>query len=69
MQKIVLAHRKETEKVAELVSMPVVLTAPVVRLYYRKLVGQFSDDAVVLSFNEIEPQVKIQSVGTIALEG
>ncbi len=66
MQRIVSAHIKEVEKISEMVRTPIVLTSPVVRLYYRKLIEQFSFDAVVLSFNEIEANVKVVSVGSIA---
>ncbi len=66
MQRIVTAHLREVEKIAAMVKTPIVLTSPVVRLYYRKLIEQFSYDAVVLSFNEIEANVKVVSVGNIA---
>lgn len=54
-------------KIKELVKNPIILTSPVVRLYYRKLVEQFVSEAVVLSFNEIDAGVKVQSVGIIAI--
>lgn len=66
MQKIVSAHLKEVERLEEMVKTPIVLTSPVVRLYYRKLIEEFSAEAVVLSFNEIEANVKVISVGQIA---
>lgn len=67
MQKIVSAHLNEVGKIKELVKNPIILTSPVVRLYYRKLVEQFVSEAVVLSFNEIDTGVKVQSVGMIAI--
>ncbi len=67
MQKIVSAHITEMGKIKELVKNPIILTSPVVRLYYRKLVEQFVSEAVVLSFNEIDAGVKVQSVGIIAI--
>ena len=68
LQKIVAAHVNQIKKASELVSAPVVLTSPVVRLYYKKMIEQFVPDAVVLSYNEIEPSVQIQSIGTITID-
>ena len=67
MQKVLSVHMKETERIRELVKSPVVLTSPVVRLYYRKLIEQFVSETVVLSFNEIDAGVRVQSVGMIAI--
>ena len=67
VQKIVKAHMKEVAKIGEIVKDPIILTSPLVRLYYKKLIEQFVNDSVVLSFNEIETGIKIQSVGMIAI--
>ncbi len=67
MQKIVSAHIDEMKKIKDLVSTPVVLMSPVARLYYKKLISQFSDDSVVLSFNEIEPDIQVHSIGMITV--
>jgi flagellar biosynthesis protein FlhA len=45
----------------------VILTSPVVRCYYRKLIEQFSSEAVILSFNEINKEVNIQALGMISI--
>jgi flagellar biosynthesis protein FlhA len=67
MQKIVSSHVNEVNKISEYMSNPVVLASPIVRLYYKKLIEQFVPDATVLSYNEIETTVQIQSVGTISV--
>ena len=67
MQRIVAAHMEQTEKIKAMVADPIVLTSPVVRVYYKKLIGQFSPDSVVLSFSEIDPTVHVQAMGTIAV--
>jgi flagellar biosynthesis protein FlhA len=67
VQKIVTSHMKEVEKINEPVKNSIILTSPIVRLYYRKLIEQFVSEPVVLSFNEIESNIKIQSVGSIAI--
>lgn len=67
VQKIVRAHINEVGKSSDMMKNSVVLTSPIVRLYYRKLIEQFVLGCVILSFNEIESSVKIQSVGTITI--
>lgn len=67
VQKIVKAHIKEVGNISEMIKTPIILTSPVVRLYYKKLIEQFVKESVVLSFNEIDSNVKIQSLGMIAI--
>ena len=45
---------------------PIVLTSPVVRLYFKKLTEQFAPGLVVLSYNELEPGIEIQSLGVVS---
>ena len=67
IQDIINSTTRELEKVRDLVTVPVILTSPVVRIYFKKLVDQFYLNAVVLSFNEIDSDVKIQALGNISL--
>ncbi len=45
--------------------MPVVVTAPIVRFYFKRLTEQMIPDLIVLSYNELDPQVQLQSIGTV----
>ncbi|HWQ50359.1 MAG TPA: flagellar biosynthesis protein FlhA [Terriglobales bacterium] len=67
MQKIVKEHVRVVDRIRGLVRTPIVLTSPVVRLYYERIIRQFSADAVVLSYNEIEPDVQVQSVASVTI--
>ena len=67
IQSIISATTREIEKVKDVVQTPVILTSPIVRVYFKKLVDQFFLHAVVLSFNEIDSDIKIQALGNIAL--
>lgn len=67
IQGIITATTTEIDKIKELVQEPIVLTSPIVRLYFKKLVDQFYPNTVVLSFNEIDSNVQIQALGNIAL--
>ncbi len=67
IQKIVVATTREIDKIKDLVQVPIVLTSPIVRVYFKKLVDQFYPSIVVLSFNEIDSNVQIQSLGNISI--
>ena len=67
IQSIISATTREIEKVKDVVQTPVILTSPIVRVYFKKLVDQFFLHAVVLSFNEIDSDIKIQALGNITL--
>ena len=45
---------------------PVVLVSPVVRMYFRKLTEQSMPELAVISYNELENDVKVQAVGAVA---
>ena len=66
-QKLVSSLGKEVEKVLSIGEQPLIVTAPVVRFYFKKFVEQISDDIIVLSYNEIDPKTKIQSIGTVSV--
>jgi flagellar biosynthesis protein FlhA len=67
LQNIVSSHMKEESRLKERLGDVVVLTSPVVRCYYKRLMDQFSSEAVVLSFSEINQDVNIQALGTISI--
>ena len=46
---------------------PIVLTSPMVRMYFRKLIEDYISFLPVLSYNELEPGVEVQSVGMVTL--
>lgn len=67
IQKIISVSTSEIGKVKELVSIPIVLTSPVVRIYFKKLIDQFYPNVTVVSFSEIDNNIQIQALGSIAL--
>ncbi|HEX2944697.1 MAG TPA: flagellar biosynthesis protein FlhA [Clostridia bacterium] len=58
---------KQVQKLAQLGQQPIVLASPVVRLYFKKLADQAIPGLVVLSYNELDPNLEIQSVGTVSV--
>jgi flagellar biosynthesis protein FlhA len=67
MQKIVGELLEQIKKLKDEINVPIILTSPFVRGYFRKLVDQFYPKAVVLSFNEIDNAVQIQAIGNISI--
>ncbi len=67
IQGIVASAKRELDKIHDLVSVPIVLTSPIVRVYFKKLIDQFYPNVTVLSFNEVDPDIRIQALGNIAL--
>ncbi len=67
IQKIITSTNKELDKIKDIVSTIVVITSPVVRVYFKKLVDQFYPDVTVLSFSEIDNTVSIQALANITI--
>lgn len=67
MQKLVTQLIEQINKLKNEINIPIILTSPFVRGYFRKLLDQFYPKAVVLSFNEIDNSVQIQALGNIAI--
>lgn len=55
------------QKLTSIGEQPIVLTAPIVRLYFKKLTEQMTRDVIVISYNEIESSVEVQSVGVVSV--
>lgn len=67
IQKLMNALNEQIDRVKEVVPNPIILTSPIVRVYFKKLVDQFIPNITVLSFNEIDNTVQIQAVGNVAI--
>ena len=58
---------KTMQKLTSIGEQPIILTAPIVRLYFKKLTEQMTRDVIVISYNEIESSVEVQSVGVVSI--
>lgn len=67
IQSIISSSGGQIDKIRELVPHSVILTSPIVRMYYKKLIDQFYPNVIVLSFSEIDSTVQIQALGNIAI--
>lgn len=66
-QMIFNSLNNELSKLTSLGIQPIILTSPIVRIYFKKLIEQIAPDLVVLSYNEIDPNSEIQSIGMVAI--
>lgn len=55
----------ETEKLEKLGKNPIVVTSPIVRMYFKKMTEDYFRDLIVVSYNEIEANIELQSVGMV----
>jgi len=67
IQRILNSMIQNIEKLTSIGEQPVVLTAPIVRIYFKRLTEQITKDLVVLSYNEIDSSVEVQSLGMVTL--
>ncbi len=56
---------KETQKLVNLGKTPIIITSPIVRMYFKRLTEDYYKDLVVVSYNEVESNVELQSVGMV----
>ncbi|MBR6626916.1 MAG: flagellar biosynthesis protein FlhA [Lachnospiraceae bacterium] len=62
---IVDALGREVQKLENMGKMPIIITSPIVRMYFKRMVEDYYKDLVVVSYNEIESNVELQSVGMV----
>lgn len=67
IQNILQSSGEQIDRVKDLLQYTIVLTAPIVRTYYKKLIDQFYPNVIVLSYNEIDGNVQIQALGNISI--
>ena len=67
IQHIVAATNAEIDKIKDVIPTVIILTSPVVRIYFKKLTDQFIPNITVLSYSEIDSTAQIQAIGNITL--
>lgn len=56
---------KEMQKLENMGKTPIIITSPIVRMYFKRLTEDYFKDLVVVSYNEVESNVELQSVGMV----
>ncbi|SFK81242.1 flagellar biosynthesis protein FlhA [Lachnospiraceae bacterium KH1T2] len=59
------ATGKQIKKLEDMGRNAIVITSPIVRIYFKKLTRDYYPDLVVISYNEVESNVELQSIGII----
>lgn len=67
VQEIYNSLSKEILKFTNIGEQPMVLASPVARIYFKKLTEQVAPGLTVLSYNELEPSVEVQSIGVVRI--
>lgn len=66
-QKILKSTEAEIKKMEDMGKIPIIVTSPIVRMYYKKLTQDYYKDLIVVSYNEIESNIELQSVGMVSI--
>ena len=66
-QRILESIRDKVERVAEMGYQPVILCSPRIRSHVRRLVERMVSTLAVISFDELAPNVKLETLGLVTL--
>jgi len=67
-ERILLQIQRHISNFRRMKALPVILCSPRLRPHFKRFIERSFPDVAVLSYNEIVPQVKVQSIGMISLE-
>ena len=62
---IIASVETEIAKLQNIGKNPIIITSPIVRMYFKKLTEDYFKDLIVVSYNEVESNVELQSVGMV----
>ncbi len=66
-REIIESVQNEVHKLEDLGRNPIIITSPIVRMYFKRLTQDYFKDLIVVSYNEIESNVELQSVGMVTV--
>lgn len=64
-KKIMSSVETEVGKLESLGKNAIIITSPIVRMYFKKLTEDYFKDLIVVSYNEVDSNVELQSVGMV----
>lgn len=67
-QQIIENTARKVEELSLLEQTPIILCSPAVRMYVRQLLERYLPHIPVLSYNELESSIEVQSVGMVDIE-
>ncbi|NLJ96937.1 MAG: flagellar biosynthesis protein FlhA [Clostridiales bacterium] len=66
-REIMNSVQSEITKLEDLGKNPIIITSPIVRMYFKRLTQDYFRDLIVVSYNEIDSNVELQSVGMVTV--
>lgn len=57
----------EINKLESLGKNAIIITSPIVRMYFKKLTEDYFKDLIVVSYNEVDSDIELQSVGMVTI--
>ena len=63
---ILRSVEQEAKKLEDAGKPAIVITSPIVRMYFKRMTQDYYKDLIVVSYNEVEPNIELQSVGMIS---
>lgn len=67
-QRILEAMAGQVEEVSFMQQTPIILCSPAIRMYIRQLAERYFPQLPILSYNELEPSIEVQSIGVVNLD-
>lgn len=66
-QDILNSVKEEMDKMEELGKNPIIVTSPIVRMYFKKITSEQFQNLIVISYSEIDTDVELQSIGMVTV--
>ncbi len=67
-QRILEAIASQVEQLSLMQQSPILLCSPAVRMYVRQMTERYFPHVPILSYNELESNVEVQSIGVVNVE-
>src|SRR5690625_108988 len=64
-QKIIKSIHEQVEKLTLEEEIAIIICSPAIRMHLKQLLERFLPSVVVLSYNELEPSVQVESIGVV----
>ena len=64
---ILKATEIEIQKLENKGQTPIIITSPIVRVYFKKMTSDYFKDLIVVSYNEIDSNIELKSVGVVTI--
>lgn len=64
---IMKSVEQETKKLEDMGKPAIIITSPIVRIYFKRLTEDYFKDLIVVSYNEVESNIELQSVGMVSV--